>query len=325
MVIYEPAVSVIVPVFNAGAATANALRSLEQQGARSIEMIVIDDGSKDDSWGRLQRLARTDPRIRLERLPENNGPSAARNRGLELASGRWIAPLDADDRFLPNRLERLVACAETAGADMVADNLLLVDGVSGVERGLAWPPRHLSTLAWMDAKTFVEGNSIRGRLVSFGYMKPLLRRQFLQRHRLGYDRDLRLGEDFQMYLDCLLHGARWRLLPDALYCYALTPHSATRRITPEQIRSLLQRSEQLLLDGTSDRRPDLFPALQRRASELRLFLKHQEAIAALKRGHFAKVIRAALAEPGLWPRLAETIAEGTLKRVGIIPRHGARI
>jgi glycosyltransferase involved in cell wall biosynthesis len=320
-----PVASVIVPVFNASATIAAAVQSAREQSLTEIELIVIDDASTDDSWDQLKWLAQADPRIRLDRLSKNSGPAAARNRGLQLARGKWIGLLDADDRFTPKRLDRLVNCATSEAADMIADNLLMFDGVSRVERGQVWPNEYLSAIGWMDVNTFVRGNSFRSHFASFGYMKPLFRRAFLERHRLTYDSSLRLGEDYQMYLDCLLHAARWRVIPDTLYLYALTPLSATRRITPCDFQALLDRTKHLLKSGQLDDMPGLRSALEHRADELRLFLKHQEVIAALKNWELGEIIGPVLTEPGLWPFIAQTIREGTLKRLGLLPRHGARI
>jgi succinoglycan biosynthesis protein ExoO len=320
-----PIASVIVPVFNASATIAAAVQSVKEQSLTEIELVVIDDASTDDSWDQLKWLAEAEPRIRLDRLSKNSGPAAARNRGLQLARGKWIGLLDADDRFAPKRLERLVNCATSEAADMIADNLLMIDGVSGVERGPVWSNKHLLAIGWMDVNSFVRGNSFRSQFASLGYMKPLLRRAFLERCCLTYDSALRIGEDYQMYFDCLLHGARWRVIPDALYSYYLTPLSATRRITPCDFRALLDRTEQLLKSGRLNDRPGLRLALENRAGELRLSLKHQEVIAALKNWQLGKVICPVLTEPGLWPFITQTIREGTLKRLGLLPRHGARI
>jgi GT2 family glycosyltransferase len=92
--------TVVVPVYNQAAYLGACLNSLAEQTCAEWECIVVDDGSTDASGEVAARLAARDPRIRYHRQP-NSGVAAARNRGLELARGDWIAFLDADDLYFP--------------------------------------------------------------------------------------------------------------------------------------------------------------------------------------------------------------------------------
>jgi hypothetical protein len=99
----SPLISVILPVYNSVATLETAARSILRQTVRDLELIVIDDGSADDSFAAAQRLR--DPRIRLFRNERNIGASQTRNRGIELMRGAFMAPMDADDVCRPRRLE----------------------------------------------------------------------------------------------------------------------------------------------------------------------------------------------------------------------------
>lgn len=102
-----PDVSVIIPVYNAGALIDRCLDSVfNQAGNYNIEVLLIDDGSTDNSVDLIRRRPEQD-RIRLFRQ-KNSGPSVARNRGLAVASGRYIAYIDADDYWLPEFLDRTI-------------------------------------------------------------------------------------------------------------------------------------------------------------------------------------------------------------------------
>jgi glycosyltransferase involved in cell wall biosynthesis len=103
-----PAVSVIIPAYNAGRTIDAALHSVFIQTYRDFEVIVVDDDSTDDTAARLQAWG---DRIIVTRQP-NAGPAAARNLGIRMARGKWLAFLDADDVWLPNKLERQVAYFE---------------------------------------------------------------------------------------------------------------------------------------------------------------------------------------------------------------------
>ncbi|HUF08091.1 MAG TPA: glycosyltransferase family A protein [Rhodothermales bacterium] len=110
-----PLVSVILPVFNGERFLAAAIRSVYEQDAGPIELIVIDDGSTD---GSLEVIRAAAPDARVIRQ-ENSGPAAARNSGLAEARGDYFAFIDADDMWPPGKLERQFGVlVEDHGADM---------------------------------------------------------------------------------------------------------------------------------------------------------------------------------------------------------------
>lgn len=109
-------VSVIIPAYNCEAYAGEAVGSALAQTYRDVEVIVVDDGSTDDTPDVLAAIS--DPRLHVIRQP-NRGISAARNAGLDAATGAYIAFLDADDRWLPTKLERQLRLME-AEPDVVA-------------------------------------------------------------------------------------------------------------------------------------------------------------------------------------------------------------
>jgi teichuronic acid biosynthesis glycosyltransferase TuaG len=103
-----PLVSIITPVYNAARWLPETLATVQAQTLTDWEQILIDDGSTDESVAIVTAAAREDPRFRLVRASQNGGPAIARNHGLEAARGRFIAFLDADDLWLPEKLARCV-------------------------------------------------------------------------------------------------------------------------------------------------------------------------------------------------------------------------
>lgn len=97
-------VSVVLPTYNRANSLVSACQSVLGQSFRDIELIVVDDGSKDD----IETLVRGigDPRLKYIRRPSNGGAAAARNTGLAVAEGEFIAFQDSDDLWLPNKLQR---------------------------------------------------------------------------------------------------------------------------------------------------------------------------------------------------------------------------
>jgi len=110
-------VSVVVPAFNAEAHLGKTLSSALAQTYREIELIVVDDGSLDATSAVVQEFAAKDARVRLIRQ-SNAGVGAARNAAIRLARGKYIAPLDADDLWAPEKLEKQVARMEQSGDEI---------------------------------------------------------------------------------------------------------------------------------------------------------------------------------------------------------------
>jgi cellulose synthase/poly-beta-1,6-N-acetylglucosamine synthase-like glycosyltransferase len=100
----EPTVSVVIPAYNCAAKIEAAIQSVQQQIFAPTEIMVVDDGSTDETLAVLRRLAEQVETLRFV-SQENGGPAKARNTGINLAKGEWIAFLDADDQWLPNRLQ----------------------------------------------------------------------------------------------------------------------------------------------------------------------------------------------------------------------------
>jgi glycosyltransferase involved in cell wall biosynthesis len=109
-------VSVIVPAFNAAAYIRQTLNSVLAQTYREIEVIVVDDGSSDATANIVEEFVTRDARFQLIRQ-SNAGVGAARNTAIRKARGKYLAPLDADDLWSPDKLEAQVACMEQSGTD----------------------------------------------------------------------------------------------------------------------------------------------------------------------------------------------------------------
>ena len=143
----SPLVSIIIPAFNSAYIEAS-LESCLQQTIRieELEIIVIDDASTDDTAERIAHLSKSQP-IQLINLAENVGPAAARNAGLELAQGEYIAFLDSDDMMKPDKLEKqLNFCRQNPAIAMVISGIEEIDKDNALIRNLLRPfPADLKT------------------------------------------------------------------------------------------------------------------------------------------------------------------------------------
>lgn len=248
--------SVIIPAFNASRFVGAAITSAATQrlaGLGDVEVIVVDDHSTDDTRDVVRRMAGEAAHVSLIALPANAGPSAARNAGIAAARGAWIALLDADDAFLPDRLATLISLGEQVGADLVADNLLLHDEADGSTAPMM-PPGFLAASAVLDLREFIARNvSAPGApRTNYGFLKPIIRRAFLDAHALRYDEDVRFAEDFSLYVDCLRAGGRWWLHPAPMYRYRIRQGSLTDVQTTGDLDRLRRRLRRLLSEATAE-------------------------------------------------------------------------
>lgn len=114
----EPLVSIVVPVYNGELYIEAGLKAILQQSYRNIEVIALDDGSKDGSYEIMQALAATDDRLKVFHQ-ENQGAGITRNEGLKKAKGKYIAFWDSDDSFEQTAIEKCVEQAESFNSDIV--------------------------------------------------------------------------------------------------------------------------------------------------------------------------------------------------------------
>ena len=115
MSVTTPLVTVIMPTYNYGRYVADAIESIQAQTFGNFEIVVVDDGSTDDTAAVVEALMRDGVPVRYLRQP-NQGAAAARNRGIRAAEGDWIALLDSDDTWLPGKLEAAAALIAADGA-----------------------------------------------------------------------------------------------------------------------------------------------------------------------------------------------------------------
>ena len=120
-------VSVLIPAYNGEKYIEEAVSSVLAQTLSDWELILIDDCSGDSTWQIIADMAQRDPRIHAYRNAQNLGPARTRNRGLELCRGSYVALLDCDDVWYPDKLEKQVALARETGADIVYCGYAIVD------------------------------------------------------------------------------------------------------------------------------------------------------------------------------------------------------
>lgn len=194
----DPLVSVVIPAYDAGAYLPATLRSILSQTFTDFEVIVVDDGSTDDTPAVLQRFAAADPRVRPVVLDRNGGRSAARNRGLDEARGRWVCPMDADDLWFRGRLREFVAASHRhPGADAFTDDL--IEFTVTADGSVSLGQRYVSRVSWWmgGSHPLRLGPWFRDREC---HMRAFIRRDLIERRGIRFPEGLSAGEDLAFYL-----------------------------------------------------------------------------------------------------------------------------
>jgi succinoglycan biosynthesis protein ExoO len=297
-----PAVTVLIAAYQAEPFLGGAVASALNQTFRDLEVLVVDDGSRDRTVEVARTAAGGDPRLSVLRLTRNGGVSAARNAGLRAARGRWIAPLDADDAFAEQRLAQLVGEADRLGADLLADDVVAVRNGVPTLGGFAAPLCGRRPTA----AQFVALDVLGSDTMSIGYMKPLMRRAFLEHRGLEYPEDIYAGEDFHLYVRCLLHGAQLRFVGGGYYRANVRDESLSRG-DPERVYAAFARSIEALRSEAAelgDR--DAVRALDRRSTDIvayRAYSRFSDAMHAGRVIEALRSLRGLLSRAYTWRRL----------------------
>lgn len=258
-------ISVIMPAYRAAATIGRALASIAAQTVPPREVIVVDDGSDDGTFDAASAMIPDMNGTTLKVFRQNNqGPGAARNHALAQASCRYVAFLDADDEWLPAKIERSMAHLEEGGYTLVAH-----DG---------WVVRDGQSEALLCSRRFASGRDPFVELYRRGYIDTcsvvVLRETVMAAG--GFDASLPVGQDFDLFLKILgKPGVPFLVFPEQLVLYHITPGSVTsntaRRLAC-QMRILQRHAPRLAA----------FPGAIRSSVIFRILAVHYEALTVFR-------------------------------------------
>lgn len=238
-------ICVIIAAKNASSTIAEAIRSALAEPEVS-EVVVIDDASTDDTFQVAKHCDDQTGRLIVERFDVNRGPSAARNHAIGISSAPLISILDADDFFFKGRFAAMIVEDDW---DLVADNIAFIQQESPSATNLI-PRRFAPQHHFLTLTEFVTGNiSTRGiERGETGFLKPVIRRSFLDQHQLRYDEALRLGEDYELYVRALASGARYKVIRNCGYGAIVRGNSLSGRHSTQDLRLLYEADRKILAD-----------------------------------------------------------------------------
>ncbi|MFN8020408.1 MAG: glycosyltransferase family A protein [Acidimicrobiales bacterium] len=204
----DEVVSVVMPTHNRADRLTWALASVLERDHPSIEVIVVDDGSKDHTRSVLASV--DDPRLRVVHLDPNGGVSKARNAGIAAATGRWVAFVDDDDYWLPTKLSAQLAELRSSGARWSI--------VAALEVTPALEPLALArTYDAMDVEWLLGSNVVPG-----GCSGVVVERALLDTIG-GFDPALSMFADWELWTRCAIEAGRPAVLPEPLVLYVVHP------------------------------------------------------------------------------------------------------
>jgi succinoglycan biosynthesis protein ExoU len=282
-----------------GRAVATALAQPE-----AAEVVVVDDASGDDGATLAAARAADDGtgRLIVLALEKNSGPSAARNAAIAASKAPWITILDSDDYFEPGRLKGLMAQADK-GYDLIADDLMRVkEGAPRETAETMWFTADDNTPVDVDFTHFIK-NSVpqSNRRTELGFVKPMMRRAFLDAHDIRYDERMRIGEDFDIYARMLFAGGRMRLIPWTGYISVMRAKSLSTHHSRHDLMQL-DNANTHLLDKASKAKDAKLLRLHR--SFIRRRIAWIDIMDALKRGNIFLASWTMIKDPRQAPYLA---------------------
>ena len=202
-------ISIIMPAYNAEKTLETAVRSVLAQTWENYELIIIDDCSKDGTWELAKNFARQDHRVRVLHNETNSGASLTRHVGIKEAQGPWLAFLDSDDAWAPDKLTKQMSLQRKKSADLVFTGSAFMDHEGQAKEWSLHVPETISYRKLLK-QILISNSSVMVR-------KEL----YLTHEHMGEN----IHEDFVCWLRMLRSGHLACGIDEPLLIYRLSPHS----------------------------------------------------------------------------------------------------
>ncbi len=255
----EQLISMIVPVYNSAPHLGYCLNSILNQTYQNLEIILIDDGSIDNSLQICQNYAALDARVQVIATP-HYGVSSARNTGLDAAHGDYIVFIDSDDVARPDLVTHLVQLIGTYNADFAVCGyqIIALDATDRVERNITVTSQELGEECVLARENFFA--HLASILVRTSYLQgpvcKIFKRDLIEQYHLRFLWSISLGEDFCFNMDYFQYMSGPAVISSRCCYYYLQalPDALSRRYRPDRFENelfLLQRFQQLLLSNST--------------------------------------------------------------------------
>ncbi len=251
----SPTLSIVIPVYNASKSITAISSQILAQSFHDFELILVDDGSTDNTINVLRGIAKSDKRV-IVRSKKNGGPSSARNSGLDKAQGKYVMFCDADDAIDGSIFVTMIREIEDSAADIVISgwqvdvrtNKKLLRNYKTIS-----PDRESIYGSEVERKTrIMQSIGENGQL--YNLWNKIFRRDIIENHNLRFREDIHFGEDLIFSLQYFQYANKIELIPDALYHYqtnSATSLFSTSALVPEY-RHENYRALELFFDNSDD-------------------------------------------------------------------------
>lgn len=246
-------ISVIVPAYNSMEYLTRCVDSIRRQSYRNLEIILVDDGSTDNTGALMEKMALEDSRIRAFHK-ENGGSSSARNLGISVATGEYIGFVDSDDYIEPRMYERLLLTALSQGLSMVQCSRDEIDEQGNRLPDVCIPPK--------EPELWTREQFMRELLLHRGdcsFCTKLVHASLLQEERFP---EGELNEDFNLLIRLLRHVPQVAVLPEqdyhVFYRYGSNTRTRDKDAFPQVFTDIVRNAD--LVSGIVEREyPQLKP------------------------------------------------------------------
>ena len=244
-------ISIVVPFYNCENYLEECIQSLLSQEYNNIEIILINDGSKDSSGEIAKKYAMKDNRIRLVEQ-KNSGVSVARNKGIELATGKFITFVDSDDYVEKNYISYLYSLIKNKNIDISASIGIRKFDKFGKEK---------KTNEMMKQNIVIDGIKATEELLYYNInvspFNKLISKELIDKNNIMFDESIAYGEDFIFNIDSFINANNVALGDKIIYNYRVdNENSAMTKLKPRLIKDNMT-SQEIIKNKIEKRYPDL--------------------------------------------------------------------
>lgn len=264
----RPKVSIIVPVYNVENYLEKCINSLRNQTLEDIEIILVDDSSKDSSLEICKKMAEEDSRIKVIHKV-NEGAGMARNAGLAVARGEYIGFIDSDDFVSEDMYKTLCEKADKYGSDLILSGILFVDGNMFSQAG------DRDSKIYFDTDTHFENESslkeLRMGIVGakpkdaddskygMGVVKNLFKNEIIKKNNIAFESERKMiSEDALFMIDYISCIKKATGIPEAFYNYQRNGASISKSYKSDRLEKSLVFAEEVEKRFKKDIEPDTY-------------------------------------------------------------------
>lgn len=251
-------VSIVVPVYNESEFLDSFFSMIDLQTYTNVELVMVDDGSTDDSWNRLKNQSKLQSNLQIIHQ-DNNGVSVARNKGLAAANGRFIVFADADDSFEPEYIAELVR------ALVVYQTELVVCGYTEFNTTVGETFRHSDTINPQCDLNEAVLRIMKHHCMCSALWNKIFIANVIRDHGLKFDPQIAVGEDLLFIIEYISHIKSWCEISDVLYHYRISDggtmqnYKSVNQFSPSWLSewTALEKANLTLMHPTNDYQFDL--------------------------------------------------------------------